>query len=90
MPMNDDDLRGPVFELGRLHARVENIEVRQDKHDQLLATIDGKLDEIQTQLTLAVGARQKAASLIKYTSIIVAMAASLVTAVVGTLHFWGH
>lgn len=85
----DDGLRGPniAFHIGRLNARVESLEGRQDKTDNVLSSMDGKLDEIKVSIDHAVGARKLTAAVARWAFIVLSSGATLLAAVVAALNF---
>lgn len=87
MSIDDTAPDKAVFELGRLHARVEGLEQRQNNTDNVLSRMDGKLDGIQQSLDRAVGGREKLASLVKYAASLFAILATLGSMIVGALHY---
>lgn len=84
---DEESPRGPAWEMGRLHARVDGIEARQNKHDELLIAMDGKLDGIKETLDLSMGGKQTLGALLRYLSIAAGLIGTVVTAVAAGFHF---
>lgn len=86
----DDEIRDPMFQIGRLNARVEGLEARQNRHDTLLDAMDGKLDAIKLQLERAFGGNERVGAIVKWTALIVSAIAAATTLIISSVHFWGH
>lgn len=84
---DEENPRGAAWEMGRLHARVDGIEQRQNKHDELLIAMDGKLDGIKEALDLSVGGKQTLGALLRYMSIAAGLIGTVVTAVAAGFHY---